>query len=117
VLAGLTIWTNYVFIPIYGINGAAMASMISYVTINLLRLFFVQWLYRMQPFAWSSVWVTGIAIIALGASYLVPYLGNLYLDILLRSLLITAIYMGLMLSLRVYPDMNQWLLTQWRRLT
>jgi O-antigen/teichoic acid export membrane protein len=117
VLAGLTIWTNYVFIPIYGINGAALASMISYVTINLLRLFFVQGLYKMQPFAWSSVWVTGIAIVALGASYLLPYVGNLYLDILVRSLLITAVYMGLMLGLRVYPDMNQWLVAQWRRLT
>jgi O-antigen/teichoic acid export membrane protein len=115
VLAVLTVWTNYVFIPIYGINGAALASMISYVTINLLRLFFVQWIYKMQPFAWSSVTVTVIAAIALGAAYLLPYLGNLYLDILVRSLLITAIYMGLMLSLRVYPEMNQWILKKVRR--
>ncbi|MHC2993807.1 hypothetical protein OB13_20315, partial [Pontibacter sp. HJ8] len=117
VLAGLTIWTNYVFIPIYGINGAAFASMLSYVTINLLRLFFVQGIYKMQPFAWSSVAVTVIAAIALGASYLLPSLNNLYLDILLRSILITGIYMGLLLGLRVYPDMNQWLLNMLRKVT
>ncbi|WP_018477405.1 lipopolysaccharide biosynthesis protein [Pontibacter roseus] len=115
VLAGLTIWTNLIFIPLYGIEGAALASMISYVTINLLRLFFVQWLYKMQPFAWSSVWVTAIAAAALGASYLLPFLGNLFMDILVRSLLITVIYMGLLLSLRVYPEMNQWLLGMMRK--
>ena len=110
VLAGLTIWTNLIFIPLYGIDGAALASMISYASINLLRLFFVQGIYKMQPFAWSSVTVTAIAAVAIGASYLLPYLGNVYLDILVRSVLITAIYMGLLLGLRVYPEMNQWLL-------
>ncbi|GAB3197236.1 O-antigen/teichoic acid export membrane protein [Pontibacter aydingkolensis] len=109
VLAGLTIWTNYIFIPLYGIEGAAMASMISYVVINLARLFFVQWVYKIQPFALSSVTITVIAGVALGASYLLPYLGNVFLDLLVRSAIITAIYGGLMISLNVYPEMNDWL--------
>ncbi|MDX5438662.1 MAG: polysaccharide biosynthesis C-terminal domain-containing protein, partial [Pontibacter sp.] len=106
VLAGLTIWTNYIFIPLYGIEGAALASMISYVVINLTRLFFVQWAYKIQPFAWSSVTITVIAGVALAVSYLLPYLGNVFLDIIVRSLLITAIYGGLTVGLKVYPAMN-----------
>ena len=109
VLAVLTVWTNYIFIPLYGINGAALASMISYVVINLTRLFFVQWVYKMQPFAWSSVTITVIAGVALAISYLLPYLGNVFLDIIVRSLLITAIYGGLTIGLKVYPEMNDWL--------
>ncbi|WP_242918140.1 oligosaccharide flippase family protein [Pontibacter liquoris] len=109
VLAGVTVWTNYYFIPLYGINGAAFASMLSYVLINLLRLFFVQWVYRIQPFAWSSVTITVIAAVALGTSYLLPYLGNSYLDIAVRSLLITLIYSSLTLGLNVFPALNEWL--------
>jgi hypothetical protein len=31
--------------------------------------------------------------------------------------MITCIYMGLLLGLRVYPEMNQWLLTMFRKVT
>ncbi|MBF9253783.1 polysaccharide biosynthesis protein [Pontibacter sp. 172403-2] len=109
VLACLTVFTNYYFIPLYGINGAAFASMLSYVLINLARLFFVQWVYKIQPFAWSSVTITVIAAVALGVSYLLPYLGNLYLDIVVRSFLIVLVYGSLALGLKVFPEMNVWL--------
>ncbi len=110
VLAVLTVWTNYIFIPIYGINGAAFASMLSYITINLARLFFVQFVYKMQPFTWSAVSITVIAAVALGASYLLPYLGNVFLDIAVRSTIITAIYAGLTLGFKIYPELNEWVL-------
>lgn len=111
VLAGLTIWTNYIFIFVlgYGMNGAAMASMISYIAINLARLFFVQWVYKIQPFNLGSFKITIIAGIALGFSYLLPYLNNLYLDIVVRSLLITGLYSSLAIGLKIYPEMNTWI--------
>lgn len=111
VLAGLTIWTNYIFIFVlgYGMNGAALASMLSYIAINLARLFFVQWLYKIQPFNWGSVIITIVAAVALGASYLLPYLGNVFLDIAVRSVLITTIYGSLTIGLKIYPEMNLWL--------
>ncbi|WP_347156600.1 polysaccharide biosynthesis C-terminal domain-containing protein [Pontibacter chitinilyticus] len=109
VLAGLTVFTNYYFIPRYGINGAAFASMLSYVLINLARLFFVQWMYKMQPFSWSAVSITAIAAAALGISYLLPHLRHVILDIVVRSSLIILVYGGLLLQLQVYPEMNAWL--------
>ncbi|MBB6610439.1 oligosaccharide flippase family protein [Pontibacter sp. Tf4] len=108
VLAGLTIWTNSIFIPLYGMNGAAFATMLSLVFINLLRMFFVLWAYKMQPFAWSSLGITIIALVALGVSYLIPYLGNVYLDIAVRSIVITIVYSALTLGFKVYPDLNDW---------
>ncbi|MFD2247647.1 lipopolysaccharide biosynthesis protein [Pontibacter ruber] len=110
VLAGLTIWTNYIFIPLYGMNGAAFATMLSLIFINLLRMIFVLWIYKMQPFAWSSVGILAISAVALGASYLLPYLGNVFLDIAIRSALITAVYGSLTLGFNVYPELNQWVL-------
>ena len=111
VLAVLAVFTNYIFIFElgYGMTGAALASMISYVIINLARLFFVQYSYSIQPFAWSSVVIIIIAAIALGVSYFLPYLGNVFLDIVVRSVLITAVYASLTIGLKLYPDMNVWL--------
>ncbi|TPE43251.1 lipopolysaccharide biosynthesis protein [Pontibacter mangrovi] len=109
VLAGLTIWTNWYFIPRYGIEGAALASMISLVSMNLARLLFVKLIYHIQPFTWHALGITAIAAATLGASYLLPFLGNVFLDIIGRSLLITSIYMALALNLNIYPDMNAWL--------
>ncbi|ARS35385.1 lipopolysaccharide biosynthesis protein [Pontibacter actiniarum] len=120
ILAGLTIWTNWYFIPRYGIEGAALASMISLVAMNLARLFFVQIMFSIQPFTWNALAITAVGAAALGASYLLPYLGNVYLDIIIRSLLITTIYATLALNLNIYPEMNAWLrkviygITGWR---
>lgn len=107
-LAILTIGTNYYFIPLYGINGAAFASMLSFMTINFLRLFMVQWLYKIQPFAWSTVSILVIAAVALGASYLLPFVWNKYVDMAVRSLMIVLIYGGLMIGLKIFPEMNAW---------
>ncbi|WP_162052368.1 lipopolysaccharide biosynthesis protein [Pontibacter pamirensis] len=109
VLAILTVGTNWYFIPLYGINGAALASMLSYVFMNLTRLFFVQFIYKIQPFTWSSAQIVVIAAVALGVSYLVPYLQNVFVDMVVRSLLITVIYGGLSIGLNIYPEMNAWL--------
>ncbi|GAB3817330.1 lipopolysaccharide biosynthesis protein [Pontibacter rugosus] len=109
ILAGLTIWTNWYFIPRYGIEGAALASMISLIFMNVARLLFVQVIFRIQPFTWHALGIVAIGAITLGASYLLPYLGNVFLDMLIRSILITAIYATLALNLNVYPEMNAWL--------
>jgi len=120
VLAALTIWTNFYFIPRYGINGAAFASMLSYSLMNLARLFFVQAVYKIQPFTWGAAKLVLVAAIALAAAYLLPFLGNVFLDMAVRSLLITLLYGGLSIGFKVYPAMNVWLrqqlysLTGWR---
>ena len=120
ILAALTVWTNWYFIPRYGINGAAFASMISYSLMNLVRLFFVQAIFKIQPFTWGAAKLLFIAAFSLGAAYLLPFLGNVYLDMLVRSLLIVVLYGGLSIGLNIYPPMNDWLrkqlfnLTGWR---
>lgn len=120
VLAFLTVWTNWYFIPRYGIEGAAFASMLSLVFMNLARLFFVQIIYKIQPFTWSALKIVAIAAVSLGVSYLLPFLGNTFLDLAVRSLLILSIYAALALNLNVYPQMNTWLrkviygITGWR---
>lgn len=103
-LAILTIVTNYIFIPLYGISGAAFASMLTIVAINLARLIFVWAVYKMQPFVWRSLLIVGIGVVTYLAAELIPFLENNYLDLVVRSVFISALYGILILSLRASPD-------------
>lgn len=49
ILLVITIVTNYIFIPIYGIVGAAMASAIAIFTYNIVRYFYIWYAFNMQP--------------------------------------------------------------------
>jgi O-antigen/teichoic acid export membrane protein len=106
-LAILTIATNYFFIPLYGINGAAVASMLAIVSINLARLIFVWGSYKMQPFVWRSGLIVGIAVGVYFASVLIPVLPNTFLDLVVRSGFISVTYGILVLALNASPDASQ----------
>jgi O-antigen/teichoic acid export membrane protein len=106
-LAVLTIFTNYFFIPIYGINGAAFASMLTYLAINFIRLIFVWSVYHMQPFTWRSLLIVAIGAAAWAVSELVPEFPNVWLDITVRSVVILVIYGALILQLQASSDANQ----------
>lgn len=103
----LIVWTNYIFIPLYGISGAAFASLLAYALNNLLRLVFLWKFFGLQPFDRRSLLVLGIGAMATAISYFIPYLGNTLLDILVRSVVITAAYGGLVLLSGVSEDVNQ----------
>jgi O-antigen/teichoic acid export membrane protein len=106
-MVGLIIWTNYLFIPLYGISGAAFASLVAYFIYNLLRLGFIWKVFGMQPFTTASLVVLAIGGLTLGLDYFIPYLGNTLGDIIVRSAVITAVYGVLVLVLRVSEDVNE----------
>ena len=116
-LALLTIATNYIFIPIYGINGAAFASMLTIIAINLARLLFVWVVYKMQPFVWRSLLILGISAGTFFVSELIPPFKNHIFDLAVRSIFIAALYGILILWLKASPDASQFsknLLKRWK---
>jgi O-antigen/teichoic acid export membrane protein len=105
----VTIFMNYLFIHVYrmGMNGAAIATMITIVSFNVIRVIFVKYNFRMQPFSIQNLWVLIFAGVALGASYLMPNLGNRFLDMAVRSVLVTLIFLGPILYYKIAPDINE----------
>ncbi|MDZ7690389.1 MAG: polysaccharide biosynthesis C-terminal domain-containing protein [Balneolaceae bacterium] len=65
----LTVATNYLLIPIYGILGAAIATALSILVYNLIKCIFVWITFSMQPFHWSSLAVLAIAAICLSVVF------------------------------------------------
>ncbi|WP_210490470.1 oligosaccharide flippase family protein [Rufibacter aurantiacus] len=111
VMVILVIFTNYLLIPTYGISGAAFASMLVLIFINVFRVVFVGYFFKMQPFGWDSLLLLLIAGVTYLASWLLPQLPDVFggtplLDIAVRSILITAVYGGLAIGLKVSPELN-----------
>ena len=50
-----TIIFNMIFIPLFGINGAAIASFIAVLLYNLAKISFVQYAFKMSPFTINTL--------------------------------------------------------------
>jgi O-antigen/teichoic acid export membrane protein len=107
VLSLITIFTNFYFIPAYGINGAAFAAMLAYVLINFLRLVFVWLWFRMQPFDQTTLQILALATISYGLGLAVPQLPNTFLDIAVRSSLLTCLYAAGIWWQNLAPEVTQ----------
>ncbi len=105
-LVVLNIITNYIFIPLYGVTGAAIATGISMVVYNLISFLFLWIKYRMQPFSWRTIIVL---LIAIGSYFIVAPIHlaeNIILDAIIRSAFMVVIFGGLILVSKVSTDVN-----------
>lgn len=115
----LTIETNYIFITKYGINGAALATSITYLAYNLLKVSYIKWRFNILPFNNEFIKSTFIIII-------VSYFGNrleLYpsqpiLSILIKSLIAILIMLIAFNSMNVKAEiveLQKRILKKWLR--
>lgn len=105
-LTVFTVIMNLLLIPKYGITGAAIATLFSITIYNILRLIFVQYYYKMQPFTLNCLWVFIITVAVWAIVSQIPYMHNKYLDLTVRSIIITALYGSAILFFRLSTDIN-----------
>jgi len=98
--------TNLIFIPLWGITGAAVATALSKFIHHLIKFIFLYYKYGMQPYNIGYIYVLVIAIAAYGAGYMVPELPNYILDLVLRSAIMLAIFASAVLVFRISGDVN-----------
>jgi len=98
--------TNIIFIPIYGIVGAALASFISKFIFALMKYLFLYKKFGLQPLVPAHLLLIVIAVAAWYLSTLVPTAPNYLLDIVLRSAIITMLFMVPVYYFRISGDLN-----------
>ncbi|MEM9858181.1 MAG: polysaccharide biosynthesis C-terminal domain-containing protein [Bacteroidota bacterium] len=106
VLIILVVVLNAIFIPIYGINGAALASLIALVIVNIARYILLWKQYKFQPFNWklAAIWVVGGLFFFLPV--IIPGLQNAYLQIMVTSIMLTIGYWSIMYFSKISTDIN-----------
>lgn len=109
-LIGITIGLNLLFIPMYGITGAAIAAAATLLIFNLFRYLFILIVYKMQPFTIKSLYALLLAI----AGYficekLIPQQQSFILDTAIRTVFITVFFGGSVYFLNLSEDINTYL--------
>lgn len=107
ILILLTFISNYLLIPIYGIMGAAMATSISILIYNVIKLIFVWFKMNMQPFDLKFLYIIGIGLLVLFISFQMPAMGSLIGDIIIRSGAMAILYLGIIKILHVSPEFDR----------
>lgn len=107
VFASLLIITNLIFIPIYGLVGAAIASLISRFIYNFISWAYVYYKFKMQPFRWSYFALIAIGIFSYFIGNLVPDFDWFVYTIAAQSAVFIVLFTGLLYLMKFSPDINQ----------
>lgn len=105
-LAIFTIATNSILIPRFGFSGAAFASLLSIFIFNFTKLIFLYKKFKMQPFTFNTLKVLAVGILIYLMVQLIPRNANPVIDIIIRTLVITPIYVVAILKLKVSKEAN-----------
>jgi len=105
-LVVMMIVLNMIFIPIYGITGSALATLISIFVYNTIKLLFVVKKMKLYPFTASTFKSFVIITVLFLGFYFWEFPFNPYLNITLKSILITIIYVYLNYIFKISTDIN-----------
>ncbi len=105
-LVGMMIGLNMLFIPMYGITGSALATLISMFVYNTVKLLFVVKKMDLYPFTINTIKSFGILIVVFCAFYFWDFPFNPYVNIILKSILITVVYVYLNYIFKISSDIN-----------
>lgn len=103
-LALMTIFFNLWLIPEYGLFGAAVASFTSLSIYNTVKLIFVKMRFGILPFTAEMVKVFWILVLLALVFYFIAFPFHPILNILIKSFLITVIYMWFLYRFRLSED-------------
>lgn len=106
ILAVVNIIANYIFIPIYQINGAALATASSLVIFNLSKFIYIRYKMNMQPFSWDSFKVLLIACGVMIVGLSMPGFNIPLVDIIIRSTVISILFISSILYFNVSQDLT-----------
>lgn len=105
-LAVLVVLFNYLLIPEFGLNGAALASMLAMLLFNLAKFIFIKLKLGYHPFTGKTLIHATIIAFTLLIGFNVPYVENAFLDIAIRSAIICMIFGSLVYFLKVSAEVN-----------
>lgn len=83
---------NLKLIPLYGIAGAALATLISSLIYNVIKLLLIYWKFKIHPFSVNTIKVFLISVVMFGILF---FISN-YLDF--NNVMLTIVVKGIVLS-------------------
>lgn len=102
-VGAVSLGTNTLLIPQMGILGASIAKAINIFLYQFSIFYFLYLKTKLSPFTSKTILPVLILLITLGISYIIPFMGNAFVDMAIRSLIIISLFVVLSLWLNVSP--------------
>ena len=108
ILAIVGIILNIILIPIYGLIGAALASMISIIIFNIIKYFYIKIKIGISPFSIKTIKILAVGIIIfIGDIYFSIDFKNDFINILIKSSLIVFLFSLLIYKMNISQKLNK----------
>ncbi|MGM0650461.1 MAG: lipopolysaccharide biosynthesis protein, partial [Bacteroidota bacterium] len=101
----LIVTLNIVLIPVYGMNGAAMATFLTILAERLFKWWFVYKRFGMQPYHSKHIMILLASVVIYFVSRLIPSM-SLIPDIIIRSALIIGLFLVFSKTFKVSLELN-----------
>lgn len=109
VLIAVTIGANYVMIPLYGIEGAAIASVMAILVYNGTKYLWVLLKMGLQPFTKKTLVVMLLGTGAIYITQIVTLFDHFLAEAIFNSIVFVALFAGPVISFSVSQDLNNML--------
>jgi O-antigen/teichoic acid export membrane protein len=106
-LVVLTVVLNMIFIPLFGIIGSAFATLLSITCYSLAKLLFVVKRMHLFPFTKQNLISAGISLFVFLLFYFWQFPLHPIVGIVLKSILVTIVYVFINYKMIVSPEINQ----------
>jgi len=106
-LVFITICTNYLLIPLYGINGAAIATAISVFLFNFIKFLLIKFKMNMHPFSYKTIQAIVLIIVIYFLIYLIPETSNALFNIVWKSIIVFILFISSVLYFGLSKDIEK----------
>ena len=97
---------NVMLIPLYGVNGAAFATLLAFLSVNIVRMIAIYHFYKIQPFSFKTLYnlllIIGVAII-MG---IIPNFDHYIINLFWKGFLVLLIYIPSIYFLNLSEDLK-----------
>ncbi len=102
----LTIILNILFIPLLGMNGAAIATLITYIISTVFRILYLKYKMKLFPYNYKHLLTLMFGLVSFVPVLLVGHIDSLILDIGIKSAIITIIFLTLTLWFNISDELS-----------
>ena len=101
---------NLILIPLLGIEGAALASLLAMFLYNFIKYIYVKIRLGFDPFTWGIAKIVLLGVACWGlVHFILPVQPQVWLDVIIRSGILLICYSFGAWALNVSPNAEQWI--------
>jgi len=106
VLVVLVVIFYMIFIPLWGMNGAALGSLLSVAGASLLRVFYLQRNMKLFPYRTVHLKCVAIGLLGFTIGKIIPVFDHFIIDLFIRCSAISVVFVSLSYVFRISDDLN-----------